>query len=226
MRIDSIDLSQMHRMAREAVEAMLIQAKQCDCGMNEYFEDQLMHEICCRFRPGYPSKRKPSISPWVKYTYPDGRKRTDVLVEGMDHDGKLHQIWIEIKYKKYGNYSDPGLGNFQQAWQSDLDKLRKLRNSKTLMQHGYWIWAYAFCNYKDEIIQKFGNANKWKRPMALSSMATFLQDCETGSRRKLGQTLASIDKEFKNGAVCSIKPSLGLNNYSDYSVLIISAQAK
>jgi hypothetical protein len=231
MRIESVDHAQMHEMALKASDALVADARTGGHGLEEYWEDQLVHEIACQFRESSRAGSRPKHKTltYIKHPYPppNGRRKTDILVEGDAIHCVKHCIWIEVKYKKYGKNSDSGLGSFQSAWRKDLKKLRGPRQGKwRAKHHGYWIWLYVFSNYEPEIRQRYGQSG-WRRRTSLESIAKFFEPHDDGHRR-LGATLWDINKGYKGAAYCSIMPSLQLRDSDSmpYSALLVTAKAK
>lgn len=216
VRIESIDLAKMNRIAKRAINTLVDAAEQAGHGLGEFFEDQLVMEIGSAFRTS-PSPKTGRLFPYFKFPYPDpGRKRTDVLLEGRDTDGAKHCVWIEVKFRKR---------LCEREWREDLEKLRSPRKGQyEAVHHGYWIYLYVF-ETNPEIVEHFGEDREWKCRKTRQMAEFFVRH---DRRRKTGRNLKNIDKAFGHGnTLCSIIPSLPLlGDSSASSGLLVTAQAK
>ena len=214
MKVNNLDLIQMHNIAKDAVEQMILMTKETYDSLDGCSERQLEHEI------GYLLNQHHF---WVyfDYRYPEQRggnnkPRADILAWAKTNKLKTAQAyWIEIKFTS--NFHDNLPKSF---WQYDFDKLRKPHyNQWSSNHHAYWIWLYLFNNLQDEINAKFGNSQDWKRRMSLNKMSEIVD-----TNKRLAKLLSAISEE-SNGSTCSIIPSNYKENYI-FSTLLVTAQLK
>jgi len=206
-------LEAIHRTARNAVDVLLKKAKRGKHDPTEYYEVQLQHEIACLME-----NRNRVVH--LCCPYPNSKQKTDILV---DYVGKGLLVWIEVKYRKHGTWTDSGLGGLK--WDSDFKKLREVRQGTWKARHsGFWVWLYFFRNYGEEIHEVFGDRPEWKRARSLKSVADFFSVHD--GRKSLGSTLTEVGKACGNRGTCSIMPSLPLEGFELYSALLTTVQVK
>lgn len=214
MRIEKIDLGEMHSIAKAAVKKMRDIADKAGDSLDNFSECQLEHEI------GFALNQRKIIT-YFDYRYPENKEkskpRTDILAWGHGYNLKAkggHHIWIEIKFTCHTRHNLSQLG-----WRRDFDKLRQPHYPQWSGRHyAYWIWLYIFDNLQTQLRDKFGEIDSWTNRKDLKQMSELFESKK--KPRRLGEILQDISGNCIE-ATCSIMPCVTPGQSS--SALLVTA---